>query len=52
MIQQVQIDPLGTTNEYLVEQANKALFQTYKLSGPTVGFEVVDSQIMLIREYG
>ena len=52
-------DYLATSKDYLVEQANKALYQAYKLSGPIVGrlsppiaFKVFDTQVMPILEYG
>ena len=55
----VKFDYLATTSEYLVEQANKALFQAYKLSSPTVGrlsptiaLKMFDLEIMPILEYG
>ena len=52
-------DYLANNREYLVEQANKALYQVYKVSGPVVGklspdiaFKVFDTQLMPILEYG
>ena len=54
-----KFDFLATTQAYLVEQANKALFQVYKLAGPAVGklspplaFKMFDTQILPILEYG
>ena len=54
-----KFDYFKQTHEYLINQAQKAMFQATRLSSPVVGklspplaFKVFDSQILPILEYG